>query len=226
MGRAAVKKEKEIAIIEPANIVKTVISIRGTSPLLQNKFSNKAKAAMMKAMTTTKAEKKSKNARELRDFDEDFQQAQYISTAGWNGIPCSSFRNAMIAACRTVNMVMTQAKMSIFVLADGFDSEDGTPLVRIVGDRPERNDAPVRLPNGSFDIRIRPMWREWECKIQVTFDADMVTPESVVNLLDRAGKQVGVGEGRPFSRNSCGQGYGTFEVVETETEKPRKAKKA
>ena len=55
--------------------------------------------------------------------------------------------------------------------------------------------------------------REWEADLTVEFDADTITAESVVNLLDRAGRQVGVGEGRPFSKNSNGQGWGTFSVV-------------
>lgn len=110
-------------------------------------------------------------------------------------------------------MVMTKAKMSVFVLPDGFDRDDGTPLVRLIAGEPERTESLVRNDNGGADIRIRPMWREWEADVSIEFDADMITPESVVNLLDRAGRQVGVGEGRPFSKNSVGQGWGTFQVV-------------
>ena len=35
----------------------------------------------------------------------------------------------------------------------------------------------------------------------------------VRNLLVRAGVQVGIGEGRPYSKKSYGMGWGTFEVV-------------
>jgi hypothetical protein len=48
--------------------------------------------------------------------------------------------------------------------------------------------------------------------VTVQFDADMITAQSIVNLLDRAGKQVGIGAGRPFSKKSVGQGWGTFSV--------------
>ena len=119
----------------------------------------------------------------------------------------------MIDACRTVGLVMTRAKMSVFVIADGYDKDEGTPLVKIIcKNPPERTEMLVRNDNGGADIRIRPMWREWEADVTVEFDADMITAESVVNLLDRAGRQVGVGEGRPFSKNSVGQGWGTFTV--------------
>lgn len=217
-------KDEGVAVIQPANIVSMTLQIRGRSPYVQCAFSQKAKQQMMAAMATPRAERKAKTARPPRDFDQDFLQAQHIAVAGWNGIPCASFRTAMIDACRTVNLVMTKAKMSVFVVADGFDAMDGTPLVRLISATPpERTEMLVRNDNGSADIRIRPMWREWSAEVHVEFDADMITPESVVNLLDRAGRQVGIGEGRPFSKNSVGMGWGTFTVVASEKEKERAA---
>jgi len=206
------KKDEGVAVIKPANIVRTTLRIRGTAPLVINNFSFKARQKMMADMATPKSAKKAKSERPPRDYQEDFMQARHISADGWDGIACPAFRAAMIDACRTVGLVMTKAKMSVFVIADGFDRADGTPLVKIIGGDPERAESLVRNDNGSADIRIRPMWREWAANVTVEFDADMITPESVVNLLDRAGRQVGVGEGRPFSKNSVGQGWGTFTV--------------
>jgi len=209
------KREQEVANISPANIVRTTLRIKGTAPLVQNRFSQKAKAAMMASMATPKSAKKAKTERPVRNYEEDFRQAQHVAVGGWNGIPCSSFRAAMIDACRTCGIMMTRAKMSVFVLPDGFDALEGTPLVRIYSDSPpERMESLVRPENGGADIRIRPMWRDWHCDVTLEFDADMITAESVVNLLDRAGRQVGVGEGRPFSKNSVGQGWGTFQIIE------------
>lgn len=202
-----------VAVVKAANILQTTLKIQGTAPLVQLKFSSKAKKQMMENMATPAAEKKSKAARPPRDYDDDFVSAQHLSVAGWNGMPCAAIRSAMIAACRTVGLVMTKAKMSVFVVPDGFDADDGTPLVKIISDPPERMESLVRNDNGGADVRIRAMWREWEMAVNVEFDADMITPDSVVNLLDRAGRQVGIGEGRPFSKNSVGQGWGTFKVV-------------
>jgi hypothetical protein len=211
---AFAKKDEGVAIIKAANMVRTTIRINGTAPFVQNKFSKKARDKMMADMATPAAAKKGKNARPPRDYDDDFKQAQHISVAGWNGIPCPAFRAAMIDACRTVGMVMTKAKMAVFVLPDGFDKDDGTPLVRLISGPPEKTESLVRNDNGGADIRIRPMWRDWQADVTVEFDADMITPDSVINLLDRAGRQVGVGEGRPYSKSSVGQGWGTFTVVE------------
>ena len=162
----------------------------------------------------TEGAEEAKTEREPRDYDRDFLGAQHISTAGWHGIPCVAFKAAMIDACRTVGLVMTRSKMSLFIPPDGYDLEEGTPLVRIDSPQPPaRTESLVRNDNGGADIRIRPMWREWGANVTVEFDADMITIDSVVNLLDRAGRQVGIGEGRPFSKNSVGQGWGTFTVI-------------
>ena len=206
----ATKKLEGTAIVEPANLVTTTVRIEGTAPLVQHRFWKKA--ALMIDMATEKTSKPTKKQRPVRDYDAEFLAAQHVSVAGWIGIPAPAFRSAMIDACRTVGLVMTTSKMAVFVQPDGFDAEDGTPLVRIIADPPERHEAAVRNADGSVDVRVRPIWREWAADVTVTFDADMISISSVVNLLDRAGQQVGVGEGRPFSKKSVGQGWGTFRV--------------
>jgi hypothetical protein len=111
---------------------------------------------------------------------------------------------------------MTRAKMSVFILGDGFDSE-GTPLVKMKGTpkmiTPEMITSHVRNASGVIDIRARPMWKNWSADISIQYDADQFREEDVVNLLNRAGMQVGVGEGRPFSKDSAGMGWGTFKVA-------------
>jgi hypothetical protein len=210
----ATQKETSVAIVRPANIVTAEFAIIGTAPLVQHRFWKKG--SLMADMATAKADKPTKKQKPPRDYDAEFTAAQHVSTAGWCGIPAPAFRSAMIDACRTVGLVMTTSKMAVFILPDGFDAADGTPLVRIIADDPERHEAAVRNADGSVDIRIRPMWRTWAANVTVEFDADMISAESVVNLLDRAGRQVGIGEGRPYSKKSVGQGWGTFKVVTDE----------
>ena len=219
--RATALKEvgpSESVFVQPINLAVVRIRIRGTAPLVVNKFSKKARDQMMAAMATPKSQKKAKSERAPRDYGQDMIQAQHRSAEGWPGFPCSGFRAASIAACRAAGVVMTHAKQAFFVLADGYDADAGTPLVRIIAGgkterAPEQTALPVRNDNGGADIRVRPMWREWEAVVTVQFDADMISTESVINLLHRAGVQVGIGEGRPGSKNSVGQGWGTFEIL-------------
>lgn len=208
----AQKNESVITISRP-NMVTITVPISGRTPYMQSRFSQKAMAKMRDTQLAGSTAKKGKK-REPRDFDADFLGAQHVSEEGWHGIPAAAFRCAMIDCCRMVGFKMTHAKMSVFVEADGFDKVDGMPLVKLIAGEPERSEMAARNANGSTDIRVRPMWRKWGAKVRIRFDADQFTPADVVNLLARAGEQIGVGEGRHFSRESNGQGFGEFSVQE------------
>lgn len=187
------------------------IEIEGTAPYMQARFSQKAKEAMMAKMAAGSTSK-SKKKREARDFDDDFMQAQHIASDGWNGIPAAAIRAACIAACRVIGFKMTVAKQAVFVEADGYDRIDGVPLIKLNAPPPEKNEMAVRIQQTN-DIRVRPMWREWGAVLNVKYDADLFTAEDIVNLVSRAGVQVGIGEGRPASKSSTGMGFGTFKVT-------------
>ncbi len=200
-----------IVSIRPANLQTAQFKIRGTAPLVQARFSEKAKMAMMAKMEMGSTANKSR-AKPARDFDEDMRNAMHLSEEGWQGIPAGAFRNAMISACRLVGFKMTLAKLSVFIMADGFDRVDGIPLVRFEG-TPERHEMAARVGIDGTDIRIRPMWRHWTATVNVRFDADQFTTTDIANLMQRVGMQVGIGEGRPDSRSSAGLGWGVFELV-------------
>lgn len=199
-------------VISPPNFGWSKVRIIGTAPLVMNKMSSANRIAMMtKQEEGSRAKKGSK--REAKDFDKVYRGAMHISTEGWLGIPASAFRSAMISACSICGFHMTKGKKCLFVEADGIDADDGSPLVKIIG-KPERKDLPVKLANGSTDIIARPFFPKWEAVVTIGWDADMFSGSDVANLLMRAGLQVGVGAGRPDSRNSCGCGWGTFRIAD------------
>jgi hypothetical protein len=207
----SVKREETVSVtIKAPNFKVAVFRIVGTAPFVMHKFSAKSRATIIdtqKAGTVAKGKKD----RPPKDFDEVYEGCFHRSKAGWAGIHAGAFRNAMISACRTVGYKMTHAKLAAFVLQDGFDADDGTPLVKIDG-RPEKHTTHARNDNGSIDIRVRPMWREWAATVRVRFDADMFSEVDIANLMMRVGMQVGIGEGRPDSKNSAGMGWGTFTI--------------
>lgn len=205
------QKEADVQVtIKPLKERILSITIVGTAPYLQLRFSQKS---MNKMMVTQMAGQSARNKRERtpRDYDDDYRQAMHVMSDGRKGIPAAAFRNACISACRMVGYKMTMAKLSIFVESDGLDAIDGTPLVIIRGE-PEKHIGPVRNANGSCDLRVRAMWRKWHANLRIRFDEDQFKPQDIVNLLNRAGAQVGVGEGRPDSRESAGMGYGLFQI--------------
>lgn len=201
-------------IITAPNIATAEIKIRGTAPLVQNKFSHKSAKKMLDAQMAGSTAR-SKKTREARDIEADYKGAMHLTSDGRYGVPAPAFRSAMISACRLVGFQMTKAKLSIFVDPDDFDAEDGSPLVYLDGE-PEINQSHVRLESGVASIAIRPMWRKWSATVRVRFDEDQFTITDVYNLFSRAGIQVGIGEGRPDSKKSHGMGWGTFEIVDEE----------
>lgn len=188
------------------------LSIEGSSPLVINKFSAKAKEMMMATQMAGSTAKSKKN-REAKDFEDLFHGARHISQEGWDGIHAASFRNAAISACRAAGFVMTKAKLAIFVEPDGFDADDLTPLVRITKGEPQMVVSPCRNASGVIDLRPRPTYMPWAANLRIRYDAGILSAEDVANLIHRVGLQVGIGEGRPDSKQSAGIGNGLFNIV-------------
>lgn len=204
-------KAEDPIVVKAPNLQTADIKIEGLTPYVQNKFSNKAAQEILQkhiAGSTARGKKKA----EARDIEQEYHDAMHIGEDGKYGIPAPAFRSAMISACRLVGFQMTKAKLSVFVLGDAIDKDDGTPLVHLEGE-PEMHQGHVRLESGVASIAIRPMWRKWSAKVRVQWDADQFTTQDVVNLMSRAGQQVGIGEGRPDSKKSHGMGWGVFSVI-------------
>ena len=208
-----VEKVKGKEIIIPAlNLECGSFLIEGDTIMVQNKFSEKAKRSMKDVQEAGSRSKKGKK-KEPKDFQEMFKQAQHISKEGWPGIPASAFRSGVISACRLVGFKMTLAKLSLFVVAEGYDKDDSTPLCRITKGKAKYRDDAVRIQN-TCDVHARAMFDPgWQAKVMLEWDADQFSLADVSNLMVRLGKQVGIGEGRPDSRSSAGMGWGTFRLI-------------
>jgi len=197
--------------IKAPNIKTAIIGIKGTAPLVVHRFSHKAQQEMLAKMEAGPTAKKGKQ-REAANLDGVYNDARYQHKDGWDGFNASAIRHALVSACRLVGFKMTIAKLSVFVVEDGWDKiETQIPLVRIYG-KSRRLDMWARVETGQAYMTIRPCYDDWSAKIKIRFDADQFTIDDVTNLLARAGAQVGICEGRPDSKNSVGMGWGTFEI--------------
>jgi hypothetical protein len=206
--------KSESVVISAPNFGIVELVIRGTAPLVIERFSKKAEM-MMKMAEGPSA--KNKKQREARDFERDAEEARYRSKDGWEGLNAAAIRNAMISACRLVGFKMTIAKLSCFVMDDGRDRQDGQPLVRIYGES-RTFTAAVRNATGVADIRARPQYPEWAARLRIRFDQTQFKTQDVVNLVARVGMQVGIGAGRADSKTSAGCGWGMFEIVSSDDE--------
>ena len=207
--------KEETCVISPPKFGVTDFYIEGIAPLVVERFSKKAE--LMAKMAEGQAAR-NKKTREARDFEKDAEEARYRSAENWEGMNAAAFRAAMISACRLVGFKMTLAKLSAFIEADGFDKNDGVPLVRIYGES-HTYTAHTRNATGVVDVRSRPMYRNWAARLRVRYDTQQFKMVDVLNLVSRCGLQVGIGAGRPDSKASAGCGFGLFQVVPTEREK-------
>ena len=212
----ATKQTTSVVSISAPRLETASFRLIGTSPLVQARFSAKAKQAMMDKMAAGSTSK-GKKIRDARNFDQDCRDAMHVGVDGRAGVPAGAFRNAMISACRLVGFKMTLAKLSVFVEADDFDMADGLPIIRIYG-QSQTFTAHTRNATGVVDVRSRPQYRDWAANLRIKFDRSQFKTADVINLIARVGGQVGIGAGRPDSKGSAGCGWGTFELVPTSEE--------
>jgi len=203
--------EKVVDISAP-NFGTAVFKIIGTAPLVIHRFSKKIADDFGRGMEAPNAKKGAKTKREPVKLEDIYNEGRYISDEGWDGFNASAIRSGMISVCRLVNYKMTLAKMSVFVVQDGWDKiEPQIPLVRIYGNPVMQKDI-GRVATGNSYLIVRPAYHNWHAEIKIRWDNDQFTIDNITNLLNRVGQQCGIGEGRPDSKKSCGMGWGTFEV--------------
>ena len=205
---------KRSVSIAPPRFGHATFKIIGTEPLVIHRFSAKTKREMQLKAETGKAASSRKN-REPKDTQKTFEEARYRHADGWDGFHAGAMRNAMISACRLVGFKMTLAKLSIFIEADGRDAlEPQIPLIKIHGKATLQTDM-ARVETGQPYVTVRSAYHDWSADVRIRWDLDQFTIEDITNLIARVGMQVGLGEGRPDSKNSAGMGWGLFQIEQT-----------
>src|SRR5262245_31217276 len=154
----------ENVAIKPPKLVVTAVTLRGTAPYVQNRFSSENREKMVAQQKAGSSSKRTRRAKPAKDFEKVYQGSAHVSQEGWYGIPATAIRNAMIDACRLTEIDMIRAKMCIFVLADGLDKENLEPLVRIDG-KPQMHLDRVKVGINSTDIAARAMFVKWSAKV-------------------------------------------------------------
>lgn len=203
-----VEAAQQIVIQEP-DIRTFEVTIDGLSPLIVHRWSEKAKRQMREKQTKGIKEKKT-----LKVPEDDFEEAKYRDPqTKQEGMSLLSFKAAIVDAASFVETVsMKYLKGSLFILPDFVDA-DGTPCVVIKGNAKMREDL-VRLSGigSTADLRYRPIYDPWSVTLRIEFDAGLVTPHQIVNLLNRAGFSIGVGDWRPSSPKGKSGMFGRFRV--------------
>jgi len=193
-------KSVSVEVVE-FSIRQVTIPIMGISPLIIHAWSEKSKR-----MISDKQAGKAKNKKhEIRDPQDDYEQAKHISEDGWEGLPAAALKAAMIRGAKMVGMIMKDTQAAFFVNADC----EKTQLVRIHGDSRMRTDM-VRVGMGAADIRYRPEYPEWYMELNIDFNEGLISIDQLHQIVKAAGYGNGLGEMRPEKGKF---NYGRFKLA-------------
>ncbi len=192
------KQKTESVVVKPLRTALIEVGIRGISPYVQKQWST----TQIKAMAHKHAGN-AKLAREARDIEAEYMDSMYMLADGRYGIPAGAIKEAMVSAAdKDLGLPKTKILKGVFIRADD------ARLVAMETPGPKMRCDPVIVGRGSADLRYRPEFSEWRATLRIEYDQDLLSADSVVNLLNRAGFGVGIGEHRPERHGM----WGRFEV--------------
>lgn len=210
---ATTKKETEIITIPAIDIRNATITLKGDSPLIVHKWSEKAKKMMldkqMKVATTKGHDAKDPFA----DFvdtiyflsgkpesatPEAFEDA--LSNGARFGFPSVGVKASAVSAGFRAGVTKNLVSMNgAFHIDEEYVEVKGIPQIR---------EDMVRVGMGTADIRYRAEFPEWSTTFVVKYNAGVISLAQLCNLFNLGGFAVGIGEWRPEK----GGTYGRYHV--------------
>ena len=198
-----VKKAKEISqTINPTNVQvqlqefkrkQMTVEIVGLTPFMSEKMD----MDVVERYNLKKGKKLSEKDDKLEE--EKYENKKHLTDDGKVGIPSTAFLKGMTEVAPYI---------------DGMDKKKTRGSVRILGDI-----IPIKYKDEFKDVRwgktsgmtraprkiIRPKFTDWSCKLDIVYNATNISAEQVINLLNWAGFQMGVGGFRPEHSGNFGQ---------------------
>lgn len=212
----ATKKAESVAIEIPQLKMDTaIIHVKGDTPLIVHKWSEKAKKEIR-----DKQMKKATTKKEAKDPVADFIDTLYwldnepeektiegfenaMKNGARFGFPATGFKQAAIMGAYRLgaDIKTTVAKAAIIIPAE---------YIEIKGKAVTMREDMVKVGGISkvADIRYRAQIEDWEADIPVKFCSSVMSLEQVVNLFNMGGFACGVGEWR----NEKNGIFGSFHV--------------
>jgi hypothetical protein len=142
-----------------------------------------------------------------RDPEAEYQAVMYRTDAGEVGGPAGQILAGIYEVAPDAGVPRTKVKRGLSI---------SIPVIPVIGDGPHMDMRGVRR-QGKIQVAYRPLWKDWEAEVPLEYDAK-IFPEPhgvavITNLLRRAGRSYGWGEGRPGSPDSMGMpGFGVYHV--------------
>jgi hypothetical protein len=182
--------------------------IRGTTPLLQHRMPEDDLFALLGAKTAKKKDKEDITPREIAekhaykaDDGSFYVPSEYLSGAFAHVASDYKQKNSIRKSLRAVAKGVFRPTQEAYTLIH----DSGTPLMHF--------EVDVRMAKnhkaGAVAV-CRPRFDRWSIKGEVAIDDSIVSPDTVLEVLNDAGKRAGMGS----YRVAKGGHFGQFQVVE------------
>lgn len=224
----ATKKNEETKVIyiKPMDERVMTVHIVGDTPLIVSNWTKKALQEMLDAQTGGKKTKKQRVAKNIwaecaqrlywMDGEPDIEYSDWtqdlyeqLTQGARFGFPASAFKKAAINAGKRNGYIGSKENVygDFFILGEG-----DRQLIQInknSNEIPTVREDNVRLATGVADLRHRPQFENWSADLIVKYDANgIISPESIINLINLGGHKAGAGEWRAEKKGQ----YGMFHV--------------
>jgi hypothetical protein len=200
-------KDDVISIVELRRGVST-FHILGVTPLLMNRFSEKAKQQLLNPPPRKNAAERAMTLK--HDPVAEYRASVYLNRDAGRPArihaPSEWFKSALANAALDIPGA-AKAKIERLVQC--------SPQIDFYG-LPRLHFGMVRSAdmNKTPDVRCRAIFPEWACKFDVSFISSLIKAESIANLVAASGEIVGCGDWRPQK----GGIYGQFQIVDPNNE--------
>jgi hypothetical protein len=169
------------------------VKIVGITPLLMEKMD----MDVVERYNLKKGKKLSIEDSKLEE--EKYDAKKHITDDGKLGFPSTGFLKGMVEVAPYI---------------DGIDKKRVRGSIRILGDL-----IPIKYKEEVKDMKwgktsgitkaprkiIRPKFTDWSCELDIVYNSQNISAEQIVNLLNWAGFQMGVGGFRPEHSGNFGQ---------------------
>lgn len=191
--------------VEPIKTQTATVAIRGISPMIMNRMSEKVRQELLLPRGRMTAADKAANLKHnpMQEFRASAHVISDDDSPTLLGVPSSSIKNAMMtAALRLPGVKKTEIAQMVWV--------EGT-LTEVYG-IPEVFCSVTKMAdiNRTPDVKTRCIVPEWAAIVTITFMVPMLTERSILNLLAGAGQVSGLGDWR----RQKGGSYGAFIVTD------------
>lgn len=180
--------------IPPIKLRRVIVTIQGTTPLLTDRFAEEVQKGIEDDQTG-----KAKRAKAPRNPEKEWRSKLYMIDEAEEryGFPGAGIKKAMVSAGgRFADEQMTRLRGLFNVEKD---------LLEIRGPKPKMHAVMARLMGKTPIPAYRAVFEEWEMDVPIIYNADLITEEQLVNLVQLAGFAVGIGAWRAENKGTFGQ---------------------